>query len=193
MTVADPSWAEMSLEDIRKSSDSLHLRDYTRPIEGTEYFNIRRGVGTVDWYGSLVLAQERVTPKTFLALEGEVIRNPAYQGEIWLKPGTEAGTVLSHHIGHNHLEAELELVTPARAVFNQQWLEGFETNVGRLEEDEGLISVNLPAGRHSLSVAYRPRGLLLGLYGSAASLLLWAGVWIGLRRKRRIAQLSNSR
>jgi hypothetical protein len=193
MTVGDPSWAEMSLEDIRKSSDSLHLRDYTRPIQGTEYFNIRRGVGTVDWYGSLVMAQEHVAPKTFLALEGEVVPNPSYRGEVWLEPSTDAGTILNHHIGHNRLNAEIELNRPARAVFNQQWLEGFETNLGSLEEDDGLISVSLPAGKHSLSVVYKPRDLIFGLYGSAISLFVWSGVWIGLRRRRRVAQSSNSR
>ena len=184
MLVAEEEWAQMTLSDVRTSSDSLHLRDYVRPDEMTEYLNIQRGVGTIDWYGSLVMARESSVPKEFVTLDGAPVSIPSYRGEVWLAEGEESGTVRDSIIGHNTLWADVELESAGTVVFNQNWLEGFVASSGELVEHEGLIGLALPSGPHSVTLSYRPTGLRLGLVLSAVALVGWGGFWCVLLRRR---------
>ncbi|MEE2829891.1 MAG: hypothetical protein VX498_11940 [Myxococcota bacterium] len=182
MTVADSSWLGMSLEEIQKVSKSLHLRDYERPIEATEYYNIRRGVGTVDWYGSLVLEREQAEPAEFLTLAGETLPNPRYRGEAWVEEGE--GEVLSSEIGHNRMSARVRLESESLLVFNQNWLEGFQSAQGEAQEHQGLLALRLGPGEHEVSLNYSPASLRAAFAGSFVSLLFWGGLFVFLRRRK---------
>lgn len=180
--VAEEWWVERSEADIRTMSDKLHLRDYVRPRIATEYFNLRRGVGTADHYGSIVLAEHTV-PAMYMTLEGRAISNPRYRGEAWL--GNGRGGVTGIDIGHNRMSVDVQADTTSTVVINQNWLEGFSTDVGRLTAPvDGLLAVEVPAGMHRITLTYRPRTLIRGFLISGASLVGWT-LAMGMLLRRR--------
>ncbi len=176
--VAEEWWVEQGEDRIRRMSDKFYLRDYTRPREGTEYWNIRRGLGVADHYGSVVLPEHTI-PATYVTLGGELVPNPRYRGEAWVEDG--AGTLESVDVGHNRIVVEATMDQPGTVVVNQNWLDGFTTDVGRVSRLDGLLTVELPAGRHRATLRYRPVRLLTGFGISALAFVVW-GILV-VRRK----------
>ncbi len=168
-TVAEEAWVERGEQRIRALSDEAYLREYVRPTEATEYWNVRRGLGVVDHYGSLVLPEHAI-PATYLTLDGVAVPNPRYRGEAWVDG---PGTVESVVVGHNRIVVEATLEAPGTVVVNQNWLEGFTADVGEVGDRDGLLAVALPAGRHRATLRYRPGGLLAGFGISALSWIFW--------------------
>jgi len=181
--VAEPWWVPRGEAEIREMSDKLHLRDYTRPKHATEYFNVRRGVGTTDHYGSIVLP-ERAVPATYVTLEGQALANPRYRGEAWVESGR--GAVLSAEVGHNTIALEVMLDDTSTVVVNQNWLDGFTTSIGRVvAPSAGLLAVEVPAGDHRVVLTYEPKRLRRGFLISGASLAGWMlAMGLLVRRKR---------
>ena len=182
--VGEPSWLENDAVTIREMGLFAHLRGCVRPIEATEYNNIRRGVGTIDWYGSLVLG-EAASPSSYLTLAGEVLENPAYpKSEAWAEgPATIEGL----RIRHNSIEVDVDVQgDEARVVINQSWLEDFESSEGRIVDVDGLLGVALEGqGSRTLRLVYRPRPLLWAFAVAGISLLLWVVALVMLLRRGR--------
>ncbi|MCP4868135.1 MAG: hypothetical protein GY898_05405 [Proteobacteria bacterium] len=180
--VAEEWWVERSDAQIRAMSDQLHLRDFVRPRTATEYFNLRRGVGTADHYGSIVLAEYAI-PATYTTLEGRAISNPRYRGEAWLGDGR--GSVLRADIGHNRIQLDVQLESTSTVMVNQNHLPGFSTDVGQLTAPvDGLLSVEAPAGSHTITLTYRPRTLVRGFLVSGLSFVGWVIAMAVLLRRR---------
>lgn len=179
--VAEPRWLELGDEAVREMSDELHLRDYVRAPNATEYINARRGVGTIDHYGSVVGAEYSV-PASYVTLRGEEVANPSYRGEAWFEGGR--GEVRSLHVTPNVVLIEVDTAEPTTLVLNQAWLPGFHLDgPGTLLSDTRLLSVELPSGAHSLRLVYRPFAFVAGLIGSGAAFVLWLVALITLRRR----------
>jgi hypothetical protein len=168
--VADAWWAELGPDQIKTMSNQLMLREKVRPRGATEYFNLLRGVGTVDWYGSYLLPEHAV-PRYYVSLDGDQVLNPRYRGEAWLEQG--AGVIDGLLIRPNTIHFDATLKESGRVVVNQNFLAGFQTSVGQLVEHEGLLAVDLPVGQHDVELLYRPRNLLLGLAASFLATLAW--------------------
>jgi hypothetical protein len=106
---------------------------------------------------------------------------------LWLGPSAQlrvepgAGHVSSWSSSPNGLRAEVELSRPARVVANRNFAEGFRSNLGTPLADDGRLAVDLPAGRHSLELRYRPSELLPSAAVSGVGLLGLA--WL-LRARR---------
>jgi len=181
--VAESWWLEVDLQSIRAMSDELHLRDYVRPRSATEYFNIRRGVGTIDWYGSVVMAEEAAEPAVFATLDGDEIANPGFGGAARILEGR--GRIEDVDIGHNRIRVIAELEEDSAVVVNQNWLPGFVSSAGELRAVDGLLAVDLPAGRHELELDYRPAGLIAALVASFVAAVAWAAIAVALVRRRR--------
>ena len=182
--VADAWWVGQSEERIREMSNRLYLRNYTRPEAATEYYNLRRGVGTVDHYGSLVLGEYSV-PAEYLTLQGEVLPNPRYRGEAWFAEGE--GRIFDVDVGHNSIVLDVELSRPSRIMINQNYLEGFTSDLGVvIGPVQGLLALDLDMGRpgrHLITMRYRPARILAGLGVSLASLIGWLVAIVVLRRR----------
>jgi hypothetical protein len=179
--VAEEWWVEQGEDRIRRMSDKLYLSDYVRPRIATEYFNLRRGVGTADHYGSIVLPDHTV-PATYVTLAGQAIANPRCRREAWLSRGR--GRIVTTDIGHSRIVVEVELDTASTLVINQNWLDGFSTTVGRLLPPvDGLLGVDVPAGRHRVELRYRPETLLRGFAVSAVSFVGWLVAMGAVRRR----------
>ena len=183
--VGDPSWVERGEAEIRRRGRAERLREYTRPRAATEYYNLGRGVGTVDWYGTVTLPDHAI-PRAYLTPDGQRLDNPRYRGEAWIQTG--GGEVLSLKVRPNTIDLRLTLDGPGQVVVNQSWLKGFTASAGALGQHEGLLAVTMPrGGEHTIRLAYRPPLLLAGLGVSALAFILWlvAMAWLFIRRKKR--------
>lgn len=183
--IGDPAW--LDLPDplrSRRISEAL-LRDHRRPEIAQEYHNVQRGVGTIDWYGT-VTAGEHAIPSVYIDYRGEALPNPRYRGEAWTGAGD--ATVRSLVVRANTIDLEVELTRPDRVIVNQNFLPGFRVDHGRLTQVDGLLAVQLGPGEHEVRFTYAPPGLIAGLWMSAGAFGLWllglAVSILGIRGRR---------
>jgi len=181
--IADPSWLALDESEIRRRAWHLRLREFRRPQLATEYHNVRRGVGTVDWYGTVVMAEHAV-PHTYVTPDGQAFPNLRYRGEAWVADGI--GRVRSVTVTPNHVDLDVDLRTDALVVVNQNHLAGFRADIGEVRNHQGLLAVWLGRGQHQLRLDYRPPHLLAGLAVSGVGFVAWccAMVVSTVRRKR---------
>ena len=200
LQIGSASWLSLPEQELRHKSElgivgMAMLRETDRPPVATEYYNALRGVGTIDWYGTLLLP-ERAVPRDYLLMDGRPVANPSYRGEAWLLSGE--GSIRSLTIRPNTLELEVELTAPGVVVLNQNYLSGFSSSVGTVvrvpapwhgEQDRhGLLGVRIDKpGRHSVRITYGPPSVIAGLTVSAISLVGWllALAWFTWRRYTR--------
>jgi len=182
--VGHRDWAGWDRTRIDAARDRLWLREGRRPPNAREYDNALRGVGTIDWYGTLHLA-ERATPSHFVTPSGAVIPNPEYRGAAWLKSGR--GTVRAVDSGPNVSVVTVDIEAADRLVLNATWLPGFVSDAGPVIDEDGRLAIDLAAGRHVVSVAYQPRATIAGLAASAVFAVLWGGLFVVVRRRERTA------
>lgn len=79
--------------------------------------------------------------------------------------------VTNVHRTMNRLFFDVEVRTPSRVLLNLPWERGFRTNVGTLVDDQKLLALDLPKGKHRVRVRYWPFGLTVGLWASGLGLL----------------------
>ncbi len=164
-----------SAEGVRAVASSAAVQEHRRPGLATEFLNVPRGVGTINWYGSFA-APEVAIPAEFATLAGERIANRDYRGEAWIEGA--GGSVRALAIRPNTIEVSVSVDGPSRVVINQSHLRGFRTDTGRLVAADGLLGVELDAaGDHDIRLVYRPVLILAGLAVSALSML---GVLVAL-------------
>src|SRR5262249_37437518 len=110
-----------------------------------------------------------------------------------------AGTVAQLRWTPNVIDLAVDLAAPSVVSVNQNWNEHWRvtTSTGapaevirvgpKLERDHdgGRLGARAPAGRYTLTFAYRPRSFTVGVVISAISIPLAIAAWIVLRRRRR--------
>ena len=200
LQVGSPGWLSLPMDELRRRLDKgqegpLMVRETDRPLVAMEYYNALREVGTIDWYGTLLLP-ERAVPRHYLLLDGRPVKNPRYRGEAWLQSG--AGRIVSVTIRPNTIDLEVETTRPDVVVINQSYLDGFNSPDGAItrvpapgqgaSDPYGLLGVRLERpGRQTVHVEFRPTSLILGLTSSALSMLAWlvAFGWLNWRRRQK--------
>jgi len=60
-------------------------RNRSGPFRSITYFNLLRGIGTIDWYTGIPI-DENAIPKYFVNSADQYIPNPEYQGEVFFLP-----------------------------------------------------------------------------------------------------------
>ncbi|HEY6462048.1 MAG TPA: hypothetical protein VIY73_17900 [Polyangiaceae bacterium] len=93
-----------------------------------------------------------------------------------------AGTVAETRWSPDRLDYDVSLTRPASLAVNQNWHAGWRTNVGTIRSDRGLLTVDLPAGDHEVSLRFEPRS---ATGGALASLVAIASLVVLARRTRR--------
>ncbi len=96
-----------------------------------------------------------------------------------------AGTVASRFWSPNRMDFDVALARPARLVINQNWNEGWRVDYGEVRDEDGLLTVDLPAGEHAVSLRFEPRSARGGAIVSAVALASLAAVAWSARRRRR--------
>jgi hypothetical protein len=105
--------------------------------------------------------------------------------ESWLGEA-DAGTVAERAWSPQRLDYLATLVRPTRLVVNQNYHRGWKSSVGSVVNEEGLLAVELPAGRHEVTLRFAPTSAVGGLMVSALTALMLVGLlW---RRERRLGR-----
>lgn len=180
--IGHPTWADLDPQEIERRRAATFLREFARPPDATEYVNARRGVGVVDWYGTLRLP-EHAAPSGYVTPSGAEVANPRYRGEAWFAAGE--GEITSVDITPNRVGLELTTTGPATVVVNQNALAGFEVEGATLVDGDLLTVAVAGAGSHAVTLRYRPRGTLAALGGSALAAGLWLFLFLRPERGRR--------
>jgi len=98
--------ASQGVDAVRRFYNGEYsYREGIRPTQMYNAFNVRRGVGTIDWYVDIALP-ERAVPRFFILPDDLEAENPAYQGETWFDDG---GEVLETRITSNRMEARVRV------------------------------------------------------------------------------------
>jgi len=170
--VGHPDWVSEEPVEIERWGREWAIRELARPAGFREYEAIKRGIGIVDWYGTVELP-ERAIPAAYVTPAGELLANPRYPGaEVWIHGGD--GTISAIAIGPTRMSATVTTTGDARVVFNQSWMAEMVASGGELREDGGLVAVDLAgAGSHDVSVVWRPTKILAGLGFSFVMFGLW--------------------
>ena len=175
--IGHPDWAGWAPDEIERAGRAWMLRELARPEGAREYVNARRGVGVVDWYGTLTLPEAAI-PARYITPTGRWIDNPRYPGaEAWLSGD---GAVSDVEIGPTRLSATVRTGGPRRLFFNQNHDPDFVAQGGRLAEEQGLLAVDVD-GDAQVVLRYEPRRAWAGLALSALAVLGWIVLW---RRSR---------
>ena len=108
-----------------------------------------------------------------------IAQSPQLRGDLpeeeYLKD-KGAGTVKRVRWSPDHVDLQVDLTRPARVYVNQNWHPGWRSNVGEVVSEDGLLSVDLPAGAHALELRFWPRSAVVGI---ATSLLaIFVACWI---------------
>jgi hypothetical protein len=101
------------------------------------------------------------------------------------------GSLLDWGSSTRRIWAEVELRRPGSVVFNQSYGPGWQVNTGRLASLLGLISVDLPRGRHRVELEFAPVSLPWAFGATLLGLSLM--VALALAGPRIVSRSSSSR
>jgi len=96
----------------------------------------------------------------------------------------EAGTVRRVAWSPNRVALRVEVASPARVLVNQNWHPGWRASVGTVVSNEGLLAVDVPAGAHDVTLAFRPWSTFGGAAASTTALVALALLALRARRGR---------
>lgn len=158
-------------------------RGGVRPKDASQYFNILRGVGTIDWDGE-VLRPERAAPAYFVGPDGERTPNPAYRGEAYLESGDGEATVAERT--PNRIRVRVAARTADRLVINQNFDPRWRADGAAVEDRDGLLALAVAPGEREIVLRFVYPALYAGaaLSGLTAAALLAA---LGVPALRRAA------
>ncbi|MCZ7582983.1 MAG: hypothetical protein M5R36_06430 [Deltaproteobacteria bacterium] len=153
-------------------------RGAPRSLHTQQYFNVLRGVGTIDWDGD-VLLPEHAAPKFFFNLDDARRDNADYRGEVYFARG--GGEIASWTIASHRLTATGRADGDALIVFNQNFDPYFRANVPLIDY-QGLIGARVGAGSFDIGIRYRPWPTYAGMAASFLSIAAFA--FVSYRRRR---------
>ncbi|MET0283234.1 MAG: hypothetical protein ABW352_02145 [Polyangiales bacterium] len=108
------------------------------------------------------------------------LRGDLPQEEYLLDPAS--GTTRRLDWSPNGIDVLVELRAPGKLLINQNYHPGWHSSVGTLVDHEGLIGVELPAGKHEVHVRFRPRSAVFGGLITLASFAFAFAWWTQRRR-----------
>lgn len=193
----EPGPARVVADHLDSRACLVQPRWAPRPQEGNAYFNLLRGVATVNYHTSLALP-EFAQPRHFVDRFGRLHPNSRYRGEAYVVGGEEH--VLVHADEPNRLRLSVRLPEPGVVVVNQNHHRGWAASSGTLIEQDGLLALRLPAGEHDVELRFEAAafwwGAALSLAAAAGALwliasrarwLLRAQAWLRLQTAKRLS------
>jgi hypothetical protein len=104
----------------------------------------------------------------------------------------DAGTVRIDRWSPSRWELSVDLSRPATVIVNQNAFRGWRVEGGTLVPHDGLVAAQVPAGKHALTVLYRPVGYLAGALVSLLSLSASLALALRLARRARAASAASA-
>ena len=135
------------------------------------YNNVRKNIGTIDWYTGVPLPAH-AAPKYFVTPENGYVSNPDYRGEAYIVEPASGRLAGSPAFAPNQIYLSVFMDHPGTVVINQNFNRDWYSNTGPIVNWNGLLAVSLPQGVHEIRLRYRPRMVLIGVGVSLVSLLM---------------------
>lgn len=159
-------------------------RSRSEPLQANTYVNLLRGIGTIDWYTGIPIAENAI-PRYLVTKSGEYVPPPDYRGEcFWL----ESEEVIKCEFSPHRIRAAVRATHPGTLIVNQNYHRDWRVNRGTLGEWKGLLAIQLSAGEYQLELRYFSRSFALGLLLSFISLIGLAAI-VGLYHKGYIIRI----
>ena len=117
---------------------------------------------------------------------------PVWTGDVpQARAQDDGAAVLAASRTHNTFTFDVDVKRPARILLNSAWDRGWTTDIGAVvENDNKLLAIDLPVGRHQVHARYWPRYLTLGLWMTGVGI---AGVLVFFLRHRIARRLARRR
>ena len=117
---------------------------------------------------------------------------PVWTGDVPQARAQDDGAVVEvANRTHNTFTIDVDVKRPARILLNSAWDRGWTTDLGTVvENDNKLLAIDLPVGRHQVHARYWPRYLTLGMWLTGVGN---AGVLVFFLRHRLARRLSRRR
>jgi hypothetical protein len=110
--------------------------------------------------------------------QSPLLRGDLKDEEHLLDPAS--GVARERRWSPNRIDVDVDLTRPGTLLVNQNWHRGWRASEGTVRDHEGLLAVDLPAGKHSVELDFSPRsatgGALVSLV-TLAALLASTGPW----------------
>ncbi len=147
-------------------------RNRFRPSNSLAYYNLRRNIGTIDWYNGVPLPAHAV-PKYFVGLDNRYEKNPNYRGEAYFLNGSDSDLLpTSPEFRPNSILVPVSVKVPGLVVINQNYHRDWYSDRGRLVDHDGLLGLELSEpGEYTVHLNYYPRAFYVGLSISFLTIL----------------------
>ncbi len=168
--------------DKPEMSRGVDYRESIRPDAMIAYYNLKRGIGTVDWYADIYLPENAVA-RYIYDKDQSWLENPAYLAEAWFARGENV--VENFAIRGNILKAGVNVGEPDTLVINQNFNANWESNRGAVLSHDGLLALRLKdPGQYEVTLRFLPRRYLLNIKLTALVFLILAAAWFWMGRKK---------
>lgn len=144
------------------------------------YFYLLQNVGMVDWLFPNLGIKTGAIPKYFVDrgdykyisnAPGKIEVNPLYRGEAFFLDKENKAQI--QYFSPNKIQVTVEVKDKDRLIINQNYHESWRTNIGRLFDYNGLLSIAIDkTGSYTVKLTYVPLDFYLGLIISLISLML---------------------
>jgi hypothetical protein len=109
--------------------------------------------------------------ETHRLAQSTLLRGDLPQEEYLAPKDAALGTVKRVAWSPNHITLHTSLQKPARVLVNQNWAPGWQSTVGQMQNNEGLLSVDMPEGEHDVTLGFRPWSTMGGAAVTGSALL----------------------
>ena len=151
-----------------------------------QYYNIKRGVGTITWLGNMVFP-EFTKAKVIIDTNGNPVYQEGYLGEVYCIDSEKNDCEVSElHLTYNTIRFDLNTVKPSIVVLNFNFNSGWHSPSAIVLNYDGLLSLQVPANTNGQMVLRFSDPLFAdGLVLAIITMIKWfAGGIFWIRRNR---------
>ncbi len=147
-----------------------------------QYYNLRRGVGTITWLGNFVFP-EHTQPKYLIDANDHALPQSEYMGEVYCENPANGGCVVSDFgLTYNSIRFHVETSAPATIILNFNYDLGWQAPSYKVLNHSGLLAIEVPANvNDEVSMHYTDRFFMIGLAFAIPALVFWGlvgSLWI---------------
>jgi len=150
-----------------------------------QYYLIRQNIGLINWYSGGINIDSAASPKYFVLdyygnyLDGlrknisksnGIVKGEKYKGEAYFSKHDE-NKVNKIEWKTNKIIIHVDQQTPDQLIINQNYYKDWKSNVGKLEEYNGLLSVKLEGNNEEIILSFKPIAFYIGLIMSLITLI----------------------